>query len=266
MKKFLHSLLSGAFLVSVVYLALGIVLLAMPELTMKTMVKVGALAIIVMGAVNLIKYLIRGVKGGHLNNFMSAGLTGLAIGVTLMIKPELVTNFVPTLMGIAILVDGFGKLQRSMDMLRIRFGGWLLILIMALFTLAGAGLIFADPFKKPEALTNVIGFAFIFAGAAGIAVWIVVSRQMKKYREKLEKDAQLKELADAAGVSVETLEAAKEPALSEKAAEPGMPEITDAPAMAEEVNAADGTNITANPVSPLQAEPYVPSYRQEENK
>ena len=267
MKKFLRSLLSGAFLVSVVYLALGIVLIIMPELTMEAMVRVGALAIIVVGIVSLIMYLFRGVKGGHLNNHMAAGLTALAAGITLLIKPELVTAFVPTLMGIAIMVDGFGKLQRSMDMLRIKFGGWLLILIMALVTLVGAALVFAAPFKNPNTLTIVIGVSFVFAGAAGIAIWIVVGRQMKKYRDKLAKDAQLKELADAAGVSVEALEAAKEPALLEKAEEPGMPEITDAPAVAEEaVNAVAEEANAAPSVSPLQAEPYVPGYRQEENK
>jgi len=184
MKKAIRALTSGTVVMAIAYIIIGIVMVIYPAITMKTLVYYGAIALIVIGAVNILRYVIRGLRGGVLNNFMVTGCMMIIIGIVLLIKPELAINTIPLLLGLAILLDGLIKLQRSIDLARLKFDGWIFILLISALCIAMAIVIISNPFETATVLLVVEGISLIFSGVTQLVIAIIVAKKLKKYREE----------------------------------------------------------------------------------
>ena len=184
MKKLIRVLTSGTVIMAIAYIVIGIVMVIYPTVTMKTLVYYGAISLIVIGSVNVLRYVLRGLRGGVLNNFMVTGSSMIIIGIVLLIKPELAINTIPLLLGLAILLDGLIKLQRSFDLLRLKFDGWIFILLISALCIALSIVIIANPFETAAILLVVEGISLIFSGITQLVIAIIVGKRLKKYREE----------------------------------------------------------------------------------
>ena len=81
MKKLIRVLTSGTVIMAIAYIVIGIVMVIYPTVTMKTLVYYGAISLIVIGSVNVLRYVLRGLRGGVLNNFMVTGSSMIIIGI-----------------------------------------------------------------------------------------------------------------------------------------------------------------------------------------
>lgn len=184
MKKIIRALTSGAVVMAVAYILVGIVMVIYPTITMKSLVYYGAISMIVIGAVNILRYVLRGLRGGVLNNYMVTGSAMIIMGVVLLIKPDLAIETIPLLMGLAILLDGLIKLQRSVDLARLKYDGWIFILLISALCIALSIVIIANPFDTAKLLLIVEGISMIFSGVSQIVITIIVAKRLKKYREE----------------------------------------------------------------------------------
>lgn len=184
MKKIIRALTSSAVVMAVAYILVGVVMVIYPTITMKSLVYYGAISLIVIGTVNILRYVVRGLRGGVLNNYMVTGSAMIIMGVVLLIKPNLAIETIPLLMGLAILLDGLIKLQRSVDLARLKYDGWIFILLISALCIALSIVIIANPFNTAKLLLIVEGISMIFSGLTQIVITIIVAKRLKKYREE----------------------------------------------------------------------------------
>ncbi|MBO6158355.1 MAG: DUF308 domain-containing protein [Firmicutes bacterium] len=176
-------LLSSAVLSALTYIVVGVVLLAYPEVSYVSLVYIGAVAIMIMGLIDVVRYVLRGINEGKLNNYLSRGLILVLVSVFMFARTDYVIIVIPILLGLAIVIDGIIKLQRSVDLWRLKFEGWIFVLILAVLSLAiGAVLIFR-PMDSVKALTMVTGIALIYCGITSVVVSIFVHLKLRAYRE-----------------------------------------------------------------------------------
>ncbi|MCF0136183.1 MAG: DUF308 domain-containing protein [Lachnospiraceae bacterium] len=211
MKDFLKKLFNGSILTSVVCAVLGTVLLFFPGVTMITIVRFSAMGVMVLGILQLLLYFVRKTVLG-MNNHMVTGLSLLILGGVLLARPQLITNIIPVILGIVLLIDGLVKVQRSIDLMRIKSDKWLITMLLAAISLAIGALVLTDPFKSAKVLVIIIGIGLLFAGVTGILVYVTVSSKLKELnkvvadvKEELQKDMPIE------GEAVETASAQEQP-------------------------------------------------------
>lgn len=179
MKSLLKSILSGNLFSSLLYIVLGLVLILVPGLTMTTLVRIGAGALIATGAFDLLRYVFHKETDGKLNNRLVTGVILVIAGGFLMSRPTLVINLVPVILGIALMIEGLVKLQRAIDLARMKYTKWLSVLLVAIISLSIGILVLTNPFNTARTLVVIIGIGLVFAGLTGIIVNLVVSGQIK---------------------------------------------------------------------------------------
>lgn len=178
MKSLLKSFLNGSMISSLLLLVLGLILILIPGLTMTTLVRVGAGFLIAAGAFDLLKYVFR-KENGQLSTLLVSGVIFAAIGTLLMVNPGLVINLIPVILGIVLIVEGLVKLQRAVDLARMKYAKWFSVLLLAVISLAFGALVLANPFDTARTLVIIIGIGLVFAGLSGLGVTFVVNKRVR---------------------------------------------------------------------------------------
>ncbi len=172
---------SGATLTALAYIIVGIVLVACPQITYTSLCYVAATAVMLIGLIDVIRYILRGISEGKLNNYLSRGLILVIISVFMFVRDDYVVIVLPTLLSLAILIDGIIKLQRSVDLLRLKDDGWIFVLILAVLAIISGGILV---FRSSESTQMVTAIALIYCGVTSLVVSIFVHSKLRKYREK----------------------------------------------------------------------------------
>ena len=115
----LKSIRNSLILSSLLYIALGVVLLVMPELSLGFACLLIGGAVLVYGVVRLVAYLRGGENADKLD--LVLGILLILLGLCLLIWIRFLLALVPMVLGIYILVDSLGSIKRSLDMKALGF-------------------------------------------------------------------------------------------------------------------------------------------------
>lgn len=185
MKKILKEMKWDALLTGVLYIVLGIVALAIPETMEKVLGYMVGVILIVGGAVSMISYLLRDAHQNYYHNDFFHGLLGIAAGIFVLVKMDIIIALVPFLLGIMVLVSGCSKLQDVIDMKRLEYGNWILMLVFAAVNVAFGILLMYDPFQSAALLFRLLGVGLIFSGITDCAVTVYFAGKIRRYLEEL---------------------------------------------------------------------------------
>jgi uncharacterized membrane protein HdeD (DUF308 family) len=182
--KILKELKWDAMLKGVLYILLGVVALVVPETMEKTLGYLLGIVLIVAGGVSIIGYLIREAHENYYRNDFVYGLAGIVIGIIVLLKVEIIISIIPLLLGILVTISGCAKLQDVVDMRRLNYGNWVLMLLLALINLALGLVLIFNPFKAAALLFRVIGIGLIFSGVTDCVTTIYFANKYKDYITK----------------------------------------------------------------------------------
>ena len=87
-------LFSSFVLAAVAYVVVGVVLVAYPEVSYVSLCYIAAAAVMLIGLVDVIRYILRGISEGKLNNYLSRGL--VLVMVSVLAKHFLVSRLFTT--------------------------------------------------------------------------------------------------------------------------------------------------------------------------
>lgn len=197
MKKLLRQMKWETLLTSLLYIVLGIVALLIPDTMVKTLGYLIGILLIVAGAVSMIGYLLREPHQNYYRNDFGFGLMGIAVGILFLYKVEWIISLVPAILGILVVASGCRKLQDVIDMKRMGYGNWVVVLILAVVNVVfGAGLIM-NAFDAALLLLQLVGAGLIFSGVTDCATCLYLAGKVKGYFDDLEAvDSTYKEVVD----------------------------------------------------------------------
>lgn len=170
-------------ILSVFYVIAGIVLLFWPEMSIGLFCKVLGIGMLVAGLTHVIIYFTK----DHMLNVMQMdlviGVLCVSFGAYFLLHPEFVENALPFAVGVLLLMGAIVKLQNSIDMKRLHFRFWKVVLFFAVMMLISGGLLIYNPFVG-HILTLFIGTTLILDGLLNIICMLCIAHLFKKsYKE-----------------------------------------------------------------------------------
>ncbi len=172
--------------VSILFIGLGICLVAMPNGTLLTLIYIISTIILIYGMIVIADYFFYGYETF---GFMK-GVCSFVIGLLgIVFAPKIISSSVLALLvGAIMLVSGLLKAQNAMDCRRFGVKYWWSYLIYAIILVTLSIVMLANPFEAQSGLLIFMGIAFIVDGVCNLISMFVVKGKMKKAREIAEKD------------------------------------------------------------------------------
>lgn len=179
--KLLKQVKWDALFMGMLYILLGIVALVIPE-TMERLLGflIGAV-LIIAGAVSMISYLLRDAHQNYYHNDFLHGLLGILLGVVVLYKVDIIISLVPFLLGTLVLVSGLSKLQDVIDLKRLEYGNWILMLVLAVINIVLGLVLIFNPMAAATLLFRLLGVGLIFSGITDCVTTIYFAGKIRSY-------------------------------------------------------------------------------------
>lgn len=156
--------------ISVLLCAVGLWMVFMPDLTLRTIGVIIGIVLGVTGVVKLIGYLSRDLYRLAFQFDLAFGILLMALSVAIFLHPEHVISSLCIILGITILTDGLLKIQTSIDARRFGLETWWLILLAAIPAGAAGMVLMLRPSQSAQTLTILMGVAMLTEGILSLCV------------------------------------------------------------------------------------------------
>ena len=181
MKETIKNWKVSFLLAAALYLVLGLVLLLWPGTTAAVICYAFGGILVVYGAAAILSFFLSRAAAFVFDLFL--GIAALALGIFLLVRPQVIISILPIVLGLFILVDGLLNLLRAFELRRLEYQRWGVSLALSLISLALGLVILFHPYLAAEALVMVIGGVFIYEGVSDIWTIFMVGRLTKELRK-----------------------------------------------------------------------------------
>jgi len=177
MKKVISA--NSTLFMSIIEIVIGILLLVNPLGFTSGIIIAFGVVMMISGLGQIIKYFTIKSEDAANSGKLSKGILSCLLGGFCAFNSEwfLVAFPVITILyGVLILVTGVSKLEKAVDMARVKQKYWFVALIGALLALAFAALILVNPFASTTVLWNFIGITLIVEAAMDVVTFIFTKK------------------------------------------------------------------------------------------
>ena len=164
---------------SVLLVVVGVVMLVWPNLTMDLLGIMIGICMLVVGIAHIILYFTKDRSETVLQMDLAVGVVLSAFGAFMLMHKDFVNLALPFAAAIVLLIGGILKIQYALDMKRLCFRYWNILLIVAIAMIVFALVLLYNPFRE-KVLIYVIGGSLIVDGALSIASILMISHRLKK--------------------------------------------------------------------------------------
>ena len=171
----------SVYLTAALYIILGAVLAFYPKITLMMIAYLLAGVAILSGLVSVIYYFSKDVTDTIYRYDFVNGVMMIALGAISILKMDLLMELIPIIMGVLILWNGIIKLQHSIDLNRIKYSGWVYVLIFSLLCVSVGIVLILQPGIIVNTLMVIIGISFLFCGITDIVTLVLLKKRMTEY-------------------------------------------------------------------------------------
>ena len=154
----------GYLILSAIFCVLGIVVIAVPDFSLRLLCRLGGILLIVFGIIKIVGYFAKDLYRLAFQHDLAFGILPIALGLILLFRTNLMLNFICTLIGIYILADALLKIQTSLDAKEFGITLWWLILAAAVPTGVAGFLLIVRPHAGARAIMILIGISLLAEG------------------------------------------------------------------------------------------------------
>lgn len=147
-----------------VIIVFGLALLIWPGQTTGLILNFVGGILMAIGVFLIIRYYIRSRKAIVRNMDLGFGITAAVLGLLVYLMKGFLLSVVPTIIGVALLVLGFLKLQTALDFRRTNVFRWQFQLIISIISMVMGFVILINPFGTALLMTRMIGAAILVEG------------------------------------------------------------------------------------------------------
>lgn len=161
MNKILSAISRSSVIAALIYLVLGLCLVIFPETSGSVICYIIAALLLLDGIRHIISYFsnsLSEVLGGY---DLALGGVEVLLGVFVLIRPATMLSLLPICLGLALVISGVIRLQRSFDLKRAGAGSWKVVLILGALVAALGLLMLVNPFATAKVLMVVLGVSLM---------------------------------------------------------------------------------------------------------
>ena len=179
--KTLKSLQINALVTAIVYVALGLVFVLVPNIVTSSVAIILGVALALAGVVYIIDYF-RKWDIEYRSNGLAIGILLLFSSLFLFFQSDVIATVIPLLLGFAVVVSGTIKLQNAIVLYKAKEKMWIPVLVLAGVCLILGLIIMFDPFAAMTGLIILIGVSLLVSGLTDLVIIFLMSRRTKQLR------------------------------------------------------------------------------------
>jgi uncharacterized membrane protein HdeD (DUF308 family) len=165
--------------VSLVSVVLGLFLIIKPEMSSNIISYIIGAGFVFYGVVHILSYIL--VKNESFYQYdLAKGTISALCGVFFILKPTVIASILPTILGLAILVNGIFGLQSAMNILRNSSKHWMTVLLPSIVTMVLGLLILANPFHWATNLLIILGAFLVWNGVSNFWTHLCLCKKVKE--------------------------------------------------------------------------------------
>ncbi len=173
-----RSVSKGLVMLSVFYIIAGIMMLAWPHLTIEMMGKAMGICLLVMGMANIIIYLTKDHLETILQMDLTEGIIFTAFGAFMLMHADFVSMALPFGVGILLLIGGVSHIQYALDMKKLKFIRWYIMLFFAIVLIFLGMILIYNPFQETF-LIYFVAISLLLNGVMTITSILTISHRLK---------------------------------------------------------------------------------------
>lgn len=181
MLNFLKNAKKDMILVTVFQLLAGLLLLLYPGSVVRVVCYICAVVLLVYGVIHAVTYFREQTPGYGGQYDLVKAIIGIAAAVIVFEKPEILSEILFVILSIVIILDSIGKLQNALDLKKLGYQSWWLMLIIAVLMCVMGILILCNPFGTAAMLVSFAGAVLVVNACIDLWDIFYVSRKVKKY-------------------------------------------------------------------------------------
>lgn len=174
----LRHIKTGTFLLSIVYLLLGILLLIMPQTSLLWICYAFGAVVLLTGVICLIQYARLHGKGFSAPFFLIGGVITGALGIFALVQPETVASILPVVFGIFILVDGCNRVASGLELARQKGHKWWVLVLLGVLSLALGVFLLWRPFEFAVSMVMLCGVLLVVEGALNLGCTLYAAMEL----------------------------------------------------------------------------------------
>lgn len=151
---------------AVAYAILGLVLIIRPGLTASVLCAGLGICALIFGLVRIISYFLR--RDSATGADLAVGIALAAVGILCLAATRTVMSILPLLLGVVLIIDGAGKLSRSLELRKLGYSHWYLTLLLAACLLLVGIVMVLNPFGMVETAVTFFGICLLIDGLLDI--------------------------------------------------------------------------------------------------
>lgn len=176
---------NGYIVIAVVFCALGIFLMAVPEKAVKIICVLAGILFIADGIIKIIGYFSRDFYCLAFQFDLAFGVLLAAVGIIIIVRRNVVVNLIFGIFGLLILADALFKIQMSIDAKKFGLNLWWRILLVAILTGVLGFLLLIRPFEAAEIMMILVGVSVLFEGILNLCVAIYTVKIIKNQKQDI---------------------------------------------------------------------------------
>lgn len=186
MKNMLKDFKKNMTIVAIAFLIVGGVLIAFPTETGFVASYVCGAVAIFYGVTHIIAYFSMKFPFETYRFDLVQGLAGVVLGLYVVMFPAIVFDLLPIGLGIAMIVDSVIKLQNAIDLFRLKYEQWWIILIFSLVGVLLGILMIYYPFMTYLSIMTFIGIGLLVEGVLDLVTIFILSKRFEKAEAEME--------------------------------------------------------------------------------
>ena len=183
----------NSIVISLVYIALGILLAIRPDIDANVVCLILASAIVLMGLVSIVRYFTFDIEGRFLRNDFVSGLMIVVAGAMIYLYKDEMKTLLNVALGAMILVSGFEKLRDCLDIIALGYGSPLLYIVLVLVNLGMGFMTILNIIPTQNIMFVFVGVSLIYSGLSDLfsSIYLSIRRGSYLRRKREEKEAEL---------------------------------------------------------------------------
>lgn len=166
--EFIKEIKSTLLVMAGFYIIIGLLMLLFPHLVSNTICYIIGALCLITGGIAIYTYIGSEMYGPMAMITLVISIVFIALGVFVVMNPEVFASFIPLVMGIVLALEGFSRLQSSMTLKKYNYDKWWGVLAGAILVFIFGIVLILNPFTSLTILIRVLGAFLIVDGVSSL--------------------------------------------------------------------------------------------------
>lgn len=179
MKSFLNNIRKNSIFALAGFVVLGILLVIFPDKVANIAGYIAGALGIGFGVTKIIGYFSKSPEKKVTVFGLTIGIIFALAGIYIITRPHIVSNFIVSVFGVIIMVDGISKMKNALSLKKSGMKNYLAIFITATVELVLGIIFIINPGLGLHTMLRIIGVVLIIAGVSNLVTFIGVTKEYK---------------------------------------------------------------------------------------